>query len=73
MNGGQSARVILTSSALIFQVDRSRTVQPKRADRPGLTFSNSTDRFQTVFIAATRTADRPAMGRGPSSCAQKLC
>jgi hypothetical protein len=65
--------LFLLAGALVFQVDMSRTVRPRRADRPGLTFSNSTDKFRTVFIAITGTADRPAMGLGPSACAQELC
>jgi hypothetical protein len=60
-------------SALVFQVDRSRTIRPRMADRPGLSFSDCTDGFQTGIIAVTCTADRPAVGRGPSACAQKLC
>jgi hypothetical protein len=58
---------------MVFQVDRSRTVRSRRADRPGLTFSDSTDRFQMVFIVITGTTDCPAMGRRPSVCVQKLC
>jgi hypothetical protein len=38
-----------------------------------LDFSDNFDRFQTVDIVVTGTADRPAIGRGPSTCAQKLC
>jgi hypothetical protein len=38
-----------------------------------LDFSNSSDRFQTVDIVVTGTADRPAIGHGSSACAQKLC
>jgi hypothetical protein len=38
-----------------------------------LDFSDSSDRFQTVDIAITSTADRLALGRGSSACAQKLC
>jgi hypothetical protein len=60
-------------SALVFHIDRSRTVQPRRADCPGLTFSDSTDRFQTVFIVVIGTLDHPAMGRGPSACVRKMC
>jgi hypothetical protein len=60
-------------SALAFHIDRSRTVRPRLTDRPGLTFSGSTDRFQMGFIAVTGTADRLAMGHGPSACAQNLC
>jgi hypothetical protein len=37
-------------SALAFHVDRSRTVQPRMADRLSLTFSDSTDIFQTRII-----------------------
>jgi hypothetical protein len=36
-------------------------------------FSNSSDRFQTGKLVVTCTADRPASGRGPSACAQKVC
>jgi hypothetical protein len=39
----------------------------------GLTFSDSSDTFQTVKIVVTGTANRPAKGCGPSACAQKLC
>jgi hypothetical protein len=60
-------------NALAFQVDRSQTVRPGLADRPGLTFSNITDRFQMEIIVVTCTVDHPAVGRGPSACAQKLC
>jgi hypothetical protein len=38
-----------------------------------LDFSDSSDRFQTVDIAVIGMADRPAIGRGTSACAQKLC
>jgi hypothetical protein len=60
-------------SALAFQVDRSWTVRPGLTDRPGLSFSDITNRFQTRIIAVTSTADRPAIGRGPSACAQIVC
>jgi hypothetical protein len=36
-------------------------------------FSDSSDRFQTGKIVVMCTADRPALGRGPSACAQKMC
>jgi hypothetical protein len=36
-------------------------------------FSDSSDRFQTGKIAVMCTADRPALGRGPSACAQNMC
>jgi hypothetical protein len=32
----------------------------------GPNFSDNSDRFQTGIIAVMRTADRPALGRGPS-------
>jgi hypothetical protein len=35
-----------------------------------LTFSDSIDKFQTVFIAVTGMADRPVMGCGPFACAE---
>ena len=50
---------------------------PDRSARVGglsdLDFSDSSDRFQTVDIAVTGTVDRLAIGRGPSTCAHKLC
>jgi hypothetical protein len=39
----------------------------------GPRFSDSSDRFQTGKIVVICTADRPASGRGPSACAQKMC
>jgi hypothetical protein len=36
-------------------------------------FSDSSDRFQTGKIVVMCTADRPALGRGPSACAQNMC
>jgi hypothetical protein len=36
-------------------------------------FSDSYDRFQTGKIVVRCTADCPALGRGPSACAQKMC
>jgi hypothetical protein len=39
----------------------------------GSTFSVNSDRFQTGIIVVMRTADRPALGRGPSACAQNWC
>jgi hypothetical protein len=39
----------------------------------GPTFSDTSDRFQTAFIAVMCTADRLALGRGPSACAQNMC
>jgi hypothetical protein len=57
-------------SALSFHVDRSRTVLPSLANRPGLI---SSDRFQTRILAVTYTAERPAIGREPSACAQTVC
>jgi hypothetical protein len=60
-------------SAPAFHIDRSRTVRPRLADRPGLTFSDSTDMFQMRIIVVTCTSNRPALGRGPSVCAQTVC
>jgi hypothetical protein len=37
------------------------------------TFSDTSDIFQTEFIAVICTADRPALGRGPSAHAQNMC
>jgi hypothetical protein len=53
-------------SALVFHIDRCWTVQPRGTDRLVLTFSDSTDKFQMIFIAITRTTDRLAMGCEPS-------
>jgi hypothetical protein len=39
----------------------------------GPPFSDSSDRFQTGKIVVMCTADRPALGRGPSACAKKMC
>jgi hypothetical protein len=36
-------------------------------------FSDSSDRFQTGNIAIMCTADRLALGRGPSAYAQNMC
>jgi hypothetical protein len=36
-------------------------------------FFDSSDRFQTRKIAVMCTADRPALWRGPSACAEKMC
>jgi hypothetical protein len=36
-------------------------------------FSNNSDRFQTGNIAVMCVADRPALGRGPSTCVQNWC
>jgi hypothetical protein len=56
-------------SAVAFHIDKSRTVRPRLANCPGLTFFDSTDRFQTGIIVVTGTTDRLAIGRGPSACA----
>jgi hypothetical protein len=39
----------------------------------GPNFSDNSDRFQTGIIVVMRTTDRPALGRGPSACAQNWC
>jgi hypothetical protein len=39
----------------------------------GPTFSDNSDNFQTGIIAVMCTADRLALGRGPSACAQNWC
>jgi hypothetical protein len=36
-------------------------------------FFDSFDRFQTGKIAIMCTTDHPALGRGPSACAQNVC
>jgi hypothetical protein len=39
----------------------------------GTHFSDSSNRFQTGKIVVMCMADRPALGRGPSACAQNVC
>jgi hypothetical protein len=39
----------------------------------GLCGPHFSDRFQTGKLAIMCTADRPALGRGPSACAQNMC
>jgi hypothetical protein len=36
-------------------------------------FSDSSDIFQTGKIVVMSTVDRPALGHGPSTCAQNVC
>jgi hypothetical protein len=36
-------------------------------------YSDNSDRFQTGKLVVICTTDRPASGRGPSACAQKVC
>jgi hypothetical protein len=55
----------------VVNVARSWTVRPGSADRPRLPFSDSSVTFQTGKLAVTCTADHPALGRGPSTSAQK--
>jgi hypothetical protein len=72
VKGGPSAHVNQLgqcSGVLSYQVSD----RPGLADRPDFTFSNNSDRFQTGIIPITCTTDRPALGHGPSTCAQKLC
>jgi hypothetical protein len=45
----------------------------KVGGQSGPHFSDSSDRFQTGKIAIMCTVDRPALGRGPSACAQNVC
>jgi hypothetical protein len=66
MNGGPSAQITETDQALCYS--SLSGYGPSDLD-----FSDSSDRFQTVDIAVTGTANRPAIGRGPSVRAQKLC
>jgi hypothetical protein len=73
MNDGQSARITFTDQRSVIpscQVPDHPALVGGPSD---LDFSGSSDRFQTVDIAVTGTADRPAIGREPSVCAQKLC
>jgi hypothetical protein len=39
----------------------------------GPNFSDNSDIFQMGYVAVMCTADRPALGRGPSACAQNRC
>jgi hypothetical protein len=64
--------LFLLANALIFQVDRSWTVRPRRADHPNLTFSDSADWFQTVFIAVTGMVHHSAMGTD-RPCVRRSC
>jgi hypothetical protein len=73
VNGGQSARVTLTDQHSVIpscQVPDRPTLE---CGSSGLDFSDISDRIQTVDVAVTGTADHPAIGHGPSACAQKLC
>jgi hypothetical protein len=69
-----SPRVLIlrgqSSGAPSYQVPDGPT---KVGGLSGPRFSDSSDRFQTGNIAVTCTVDRPALGRGPSACAQKVC
>jgi hypothetical protein len=69
-NGGQSAQITLTDQHSVIP---SCEVPDRLALEGGPSGLNFSDRFQTVNIDITGTADRPSMGRGPSACAQKLC
>jgi hypothetical protein len=60
-------------SAMAFHVDKSRTIQPSLADRPGLTFSDSTDRFQARIIVVIGMVDRLSIRHESSTCAQNMC
>ena len=70
----------MADSPLELLTKRSVIPSCQVPDRPApvggpsdLDFSNSSSRFQTVDIAVIGTADRSAIGHGPSACAQKLC
>jgi hypothetical protein len=73
MNGGQFARIILTDQRSVIPSCQVSDRPALEGEPSGLDFFDSSDRFQTVNIVVTSTADRPTMGRGPSACAQKLC
>jgi hypothetical protein len=45
----------------------------KVGELSGPHFSDSSDIFQMGKIVVMCTADRPALGRGPSACAQIVC
>ena len=62
MNGRQSARITLTDQRSVIpscQVPNRPALEGGPSD---LDFSDSSDRFQTVYIAVIGTADRSAMG-----------
>jgi hypothetical protein len=73
MNGGQTTRITLTDQRSVIPSCQVPDHSALEGGPSGLDFSDSSNRFQMLNIAITGTADRPSMGRGPSSCAQKLC
>jgi hypothetical protein len=73
MNVGQSTRITVTDQALYYSKLSGSRLSGLVGGPSNLDLSDSSDRFQTVDIAITSTADHPAIGRGPSVCAQKLC
>jgi hypothetical protein len=66
MIGGPSARITETDQALCYS-------SVSGSGPSNLDFSDSSDMFQMVDIAIIGTANRPAIGCGPSACAQKMC
>jgi hypothetical protein len=66
MIGGLSARIIETDQVLGYS-------GVSGSGPSDLDFSYSSDRFQTIDIAITVTANRPALRRGLSTCTQNLC
>jgi hypothetical protein len=73
MNGGQFARITLTDQRSVISSCQVPDRPVLEGGPSGLDFSDKPDRFQMINIVVAGTADRPAMGRGPSACAQKLC
>jgi hypothetical protein len=73
MNGGQFAQITLTDEHCVIPCCQVLDRPAQEGGLSALDFYNSSGRFQTINIAITSTADRLAMGRGPSACAQKLC
>jgi hypothetical protein len=57
----------------VLQVARSRTVPPRWVNCPDLTFLIALIDFKQEKIVVMCTVDRPALGRGPSACAENVC
>jgi hypothetical protein len=57
----------------VLQVARSWTFRPREPDCPDLTFLTALADFKREKVAVMCTADRPALGHGPSACVQNLC
>jgi hypothetical protein len=78
----RTVRPLLANRPLVLLrlIKLSATQVCQVSDRPAsvggpsdLDFFDNSDRFQTIDIVVTGTADRSVLGRGPSVCTQKLC